>query len=300
MGDRIGRQGALAIALVLVLLTGLAVVVLASAGAPPGTRVPTRTTRQFDVATAYRLTRLQLSFGPRPAGSPSERRAADRLVRLLPSGHFEPVEGGLRNIVGGIPGREPAIVLAAHYDTTPVPAYLGANNSATGVGAVIAIARELARRPRRPGQRAVQFLLTDGEEAPANFHDFYSEGLRGSKAYVAAHRATTKEVIVLDFIALRDETLPRESGSNARLWGGLRTAARHAGVGAMFPAADAAGVLDDHTPFVRAGIPGIDLIDFDYPCWQKRCDTLRQVSRRSLADVGESVLTLVTAERDRP
>ena len=63
----------------------------------------------------------------------------------------------------------PAILLVAHYDTTDVPGYLGANNSATGVGAVIAIARALKGDPRAKGRRAVRFLLTDGEEAPSGY-----------------------------------------------------------------------------------------------------------------------------------
>ena len=125
----------------------------------------------FDGRYAYQLTKLQVSYGPRPAGSAAQRAVAERLVKLLPAGRFEPVPGGLRNIVGELPGRLPAIVVAAHYDTTDVPGYLGANNSATGVGAVIALAKALRSDPPRPGQAAIRFLLTDGEEAPIPFSD---------------------------------------------------------------------------------------------------------------------------------
>ena len=41
-------------------------------------------------------------------------------------------------------------------------------------------------------------------------------------------------------------------------------------------------VTDDHTPFVRRGIPAIDLIDFTFPCWHETCDDLSAVSERSL------------------
>ena len=253
----------------------------------------------FDEARAYDLVKRQLAFGPRPAGSAAERRAADLLVRLLPGGHFEPVPGGLRNIVGGLPGRAPAIVLGAHYDTTPVPGYLGANNSATGVGAVIEIARDLARDPRPAGARAVRFVLFDGEEAPPGFTDFLAQGLRGSRAYVAAHGATTSEMVLLDFIALRNETLPRELGSNPALWARLRAAAAQAGTLSYFPARTSEEIFDDHTSFTRAGIPAIDLIDFNYPCWQRTCDNLSQVSPASLAAVGATVLRLLRDERRR-
>ena len=253
----------------------------------------------FDEARAYELVKRQLAFGPRPAGSPAERRAADLLVRLLPGGHFEPVPGGLRNIVGGLAGREPAIVLGAHYDTTPVPGYLGANNSAAGVGAVIEIARDLVRDPRPPGAPAIRFVLFDGEEAPAGFTDFLTQGLRGSRAYVAAHGTTTREMVLLDFIALRDETLPRELGSNPALWARLRAAAAQAGTLPYFPPRTGEEIFDDHTSFTRAGIPAIDLIDFQYPCWQRTCDNLSQVSQSSLAAVGATVLQLMRDERRR-
>jgi hypothetical protein len=61
----------------------------------------------FDGAYAYELVKLQLSYGPRPAGSTAQRAVAERLVALLPGGHFEPVPGGLRNIVGELPGVRP-------------------------------------------------------------------------------------------------------------------------------------------------------------------------------------------------
>ena len=48
-------------------------------------------------------------------------------------------------------------------------------------------------------------------------------------------------------------------------------------------------MLDDHVPFIRAGVPAIDLIDFDFPCWHLRCDDLSSVSERSLDATGEAV-----------
>ena len=251
----------------------------------------------FDGRYAYELTKLQVSYGPRPAGSVAQRSVAARLVKLLPGGHFEPVPGGLRNIVGGLPGRAPAIVVAAHYDTTDVPGYLGANNSATGVGAVIAIARALKGDRRVPGQAAVRFVLFDGEEAPTGYTDFYTEGLRGSRAYAAAHAKEIREVIVLDFIALHDEQLSRDRSSDPALWSRLRAAARRAGTLDLFPSTLQGVVLDDHTPFLRASIPAVDLIDFHYPCWQKLCDDMSQVSSKNLTRVGTTVLELMRLER---
>ena len=271
---------------------------LAAAGAAAGPRPLLHRGAPFDGRYAYALTKLQLSIGPRPAGSAAQRAVAARLVELLPNGRFEDVPGGLRNIVGSLPGRKPAIVVAAHYDTTDVPGYLGANNSAAGVGAVVALARALRGDPPGAGRAAVRFVLFDGEEAPSGFRDFYSEGLRGSRAYAAAHD-DLREVIVLDFIALRRLQLRRDSSADAALWSRLRAAARRAGTIRLFPSGRQGLVLDDHTPFLRAGIPAIDLIDFDYACWQKLCDDLGQVSLENLTRVGRTVLELLRAERLR-
>jgi hypothetical protein len=279
---------ALVFVLAAVLATGCASATAAFHPGPP-----------FDGNYAYALTKLQVDAGPRPAGSPAQRAVAEKLVKLLPNGRFEAVPGGLRNIVGSLPGRMPAILLVAHYDTTDVPGYLGANNSATGVGAVIAIAKALKGDPAVNGRRAVRFLLTDGEEAPTGFRDFYSEGLRGSRAYAAAHAKDLREVIVLDFIALHNLRLTRDPTSDRALWARLRSAAARASTLALFPDRVQGEVLDDHTPFVRAGIPAIDLIDFRYACWQQLCDDLSQVSRTNLTKVGRTVLELIRAERVR-
>ncbi|HEX3872546.1 MAG TPA: M28 family metallopeptidase [Solirubrobacteraceae bacterium] len=271
---------------------------LALRAAPLAAEPPPAGGPAFDAARAFATARLQVALGPRPAGSTAERAAAAILRQMLPDAHFESVPGGLRNIVGRLPGREPAIVVGAHYDTTPVPGYLGANNSAAGVGAVIEIARDLAGDGRRPGDRAVRFVLFDGEEAPAGFTDFATQGLRGSKAYVSAHRHTTSAMILLDFIANRDLRIPREAGSDPRLWSRLRAAAATVGTGGVFPDAVTGEILDDHLPFAEAGIPAIDLIDFDYPCWQKLCDTVGEISEASVEEAGRTVLALVRDERD--
>jgi hypothetical protein len=156
---------------------------------------------------------------------------------------------------------------------------------------VIEIARAL--RAQDAGGRAVRFLLTDGEEAPEYpvRGDFATQGLRGSRA--AARTLRPKAVVVMDFVANRDLRIPREAGSDASLWQRLRAAAARVGAGWAFPDATRPEVLDDHTPFARRGIPAIDLIDFDYPCWQRTCDTMARLSLRSLDAAGEAVLELM-------
>ena len=46
-------------------------------------------------------------------------------------------------------------------------------------------------------------------------------------------------------------------------------------------------VEDDHIPFVKAGVPSLDIIDLDYPQWHTAQDTLDAVAARQPA--GRSV-----------
>jgi hypothetical protein len=330
MTDRTVRP--LAIALAVQVLLGAALIVWATLGFPlPGTLDGERTTTaapparsarppavvsppaaadlapratvdRFDGTRAFALLAEQVrDYGWRPAGSPALRRLAVRLRALLPRGRFEPVPGrpGLRNVVGSIGGRGPAIVVGAHYDVEAAPkGFVGANDGAAGTAAVVWIARALARAPRAAGDRPVRFVLFDGEEEPAGCQPFLSCGLRGSKAYAARHAREVRSLVLLDYIAeKRGLSFPREGGSDAALWERARAAASAVGVGALFPDAVSGEILDDHTPFTDRGIAAIDLIDFDYPPRDTLADTVDKVSARSLDAVGETVLRLVTTLR---
>jgi hypothetical protein len=272
--------------------------------APPAAAelAPRATVDRFDGTRAFALLREQVrKYGWRPAGSRALRRLAARLRAQLPRGRFEPIPGHprLRNVVGSVPGRAPAIVVGAHYDVEATPeGFVGANDGAAGTAAVVWIARALARAPRAAGDRAVRFVLFDGEEEPAGCRDFLSCGLRGSKAYVARHASDVRSLILLDYIAQkRGLSFPREGGSDADLWQQARTAASAVGVGALFPDTTSSRILDDHTPFTDRGVPAIDLIDFDYPPRDTLADTVDKVSARSLDAVGETVLRLVSTLR---
>jgi glutaminyl-peptide cyclotransferase len=292
----------LVVALVLQLFVAAAFIALAATdfelfrGGNGGT--PQASVDRFDGARAFRELREQVALGPRPAGSATSRRLAERLRGDLPAGTFEPVPGGLRNVVGSLPGREPAILVAAHYDTKDLPGFVGANDGAGGTAALVEVAGAL-QRTGAPGDRAVRFALFDGEESPRGSRSFLHDGLRGSRAYARAHARQLREVVVVDFVANRRLSLPRERGSNPALWARLRAAARRVGVGGVFPNRVRGGIEDDHTPFASAGLPAIDLIDFDYPPFHTRRDNLGAVSQRSLDATGEALVELLRSERRR-
>jgi glutaminyl-peptide cyclotransferase len=277
-----------------VLLAALACAGCGSDGAQQSARVD-----RFDGTRAFAELRREVELGPRPAGSPVLRKLAVRLKHALPRGHFEAVPGhpGLRNIVGRIPGKRPAVVVAAHYDTKNLPGFVGANDGAGGTAAVLELARALRHTKRPKGAPELRFVLFDGEEATDDERDFLATGVRGSKAYARRHADELRALVLLDFVADKDLRLPREQGSDPKLWARLRSAARRVGAQAAFPAQTQGEVHDDHTPFTRDGVPAIDLIDFDFPCWHRRCDDLSAVSARSLDVSGEAVLELMRTWR---
>lgn len=262
--------------------------------APSPGAVPAATAQAFDAPRAFAFIRRQLAYGQRPAGSSQLRRLAEVLRRALPSGRFEAVRGhrGLRNVVGRLPGRGPAIVVGAHYDSEYHPkGFVGANDSAAGTAAVV----ELARALRSTSGREVRFVLFDGEEEGPGCSDarFAECALRGSRAYVAAHRGEVGQMVLLDYVANKGLRLPREGSSHEALWARVRAAARAVGVGAVFPDRAQTAIYDDHTPFLRAGIPSVDLIDFSYRYADTTRDTLDKLSVASLDAVGETVVALV-------
>jgi glutaminyl-peptide cyclotransferase len=245
---------------------------------------------RFDGGAAFQLLRRQVEMGPRPAGSAESRRLARLLRRIVPRGRYQEVPGGLRNVIGTVRGREPGyVVVGAHYDTKDIPGFVGANDAASGTAVVAQIARTL-RRPRH----TIHFVFFDGEESPRGTpdEDFEEEGLRGSKVAAPAF-AQARAMVLLDFVGDRRLSIPREANSDERLWERLRAAARRVGAGRVFPDLTNGGVLDDHLPFLERGVPSIDLIDFSFPCFHRRCDNMSAVSERSVDAVGETVYELL-------
>jgi Zn-dependent M28 family amino/carboxypeptidase len=127
---------------------------------------------------------------------------------------------------------------------------------------------------------------------PEQTTDFYSTGLRGSRAYVERHGKATRAMVLLDYVANRGVRLPREASSTLALWAQLRAAARATGNARIFPDATENAILDDHTPFLRAGVPAVDLIDWTYS-GHSITDTLDKLSPASVDAVGETLVELV-------
>ena len=125
------------------LIAAVSVATTTSAAAPPPTP---------DASEAYRFATTLATEGPRPAGSPAERRAHQEVAKRfrhagLRTG-FErfpvPGRGTSRDVIGirDTPARCLVIVMA-HADT--VPPAPGADDNASGVGTLVALAPALAQ-----------------------------------------------------------------------------------------------------------------------------------------------------------
>jgi glutaminyl-peptide cyclotransferase len=257
---------------------------------------------EFNAESAFNWVRRQVAVGQRPAGSPQLRKLAIALREQLPNGRFEsiPNEPRLRNVVGTLHGPQPGIVIGAHYDTLVKPrGFVGANNGAAGTAIVLQVASSLAKTPP-PNGREVRFVLFDGEEPPAGLpeegEDFYNEGLRGSRAYVEQNPNRTRAMVLLDYVGNEGLHLPREATSTPAVWEKVLANAGNAGASEFFSAETGPAIMDDHTPFLRSGVPAVDLIDWSYPGHSLE-DGLDKISTRSLDAVGETVVRLVNELR---
>jgi len=140
-------------------------------------------------------------------------------------------------------------------------------------------------------QNTLEFIFFDGEEAVVEWTD--DDSVYGSRHDVDRRVRTRslndlKAMILVDMIGDKNLNIRKEGQSTRWLkdiiWG---TAQSH-GYSKEFPNEEME-VSDDHIPYLKAGIPAVDLIDFDYPPWHTPADTLDKVSARSLKIVGDVV-----------
>ena len=282
--------------------TALACVLLAcSPDALPAVQTPPAT---FDSSRAYEDLRRQVGFGPRPAGSAALAQCRQYIVSQLKAAGVTVREDAFQattplgpvrmvNVIGTIPGRRPdRIALATHYDTKRFDEFrfVGASDGASSTAAVLELARVLAGRR---GEYTIELLFFDGEEAVVDWYT-NNDNTYGSRHYVeAARKAGTlgglKALLLLDMIGDRSLTIRRDANSTGWLTDIIWTSAARLGYGSFF-LNEVTTIDDDHMPFVRAGVPAVDVIDLDYPAWHTAQDDLDRVSARSLQIVGDTVL----------
>jgi glutaminyl-peptide cyclotransferase len=272
-----------------------------------GVTVPEHPPIRFDPSRAFAGLKAEVAIGPRPAGSAADTRDARSIARRLRTAGVQDVriQRPYLNVVGEIPGTKPgSIVVGAHHDTKDIPRFVGANDGASGVAVVLGVARALAPHWRGP---TLEFALFDAEESTGtgdSVRAFLRSGDRGSRQYVAYAQsgeqgspelASIHAMVLFDLVGDCNLKLPREETSDQ----GLYDLFARASPGGPF-SGTSMGVLDDHTPFEKAGIQSVDLIDFAYgpgpppgAYFHSRADNLHHVCRSSLDTVGAAAVKAI-------
>lgn len=255
---------------------------------------------QFDGQNALLFVKQQMEFGPRIPGSAASKNTADWIVEQLELIGWETeiqqfsYQGtALMNIIAkseGVSERKP-ILVGAHYDTrpyadrdpihpeAPVP---GANDGASGVAVLIELAHALDRDQLI---RPVWLVFFDAEDS-GNIDGW--DWIVGSSYFVDTLTQDLEAAVIVDMVGDRDLQLFIEKNSDPDLVQEIWELADQLGYPA-FINTPKYSMIDDHSPFLRIGVPAVDIIDFDYPFWHTIGDTVDKVSADSLEQVGRTL-----------
>ena len=222
---------------------------------------------------------------------------ADRDLSQLVADGCEARE--LRNILAVIPGNEPGIVVVgAHYDHLGIDASLkgdscfnGADDNASGVSAVLQIARAIKMSGKQPC-RTIVFALWDGEE----------KGLLGSSYFVkkCSFLSDISAYMNFDMVGRGPVENPMHlsymyTAANPLFGEWLREDVKEHGL-CVVPAYKASESLvggSDNTPFARKGIPIVWYHTEGHPDYHQVSDSADKVDYRKLTDISRAACLCV-------
>ena len=260
----------------------------------------------FSGAAALEYTRQAVAFGPRPAGSEADKKLQAYILEQVRVSGAQVIEDAftaktlrgdiaMKNILVKFPGKSgKAIAITGHFDTKFFPGlnFVGAHDGGSSTGVLIELAKLLAGQPRTDD---VYLVFFDGEEAFGEWTD--TDSLYGSRHLVERWRSDgtlrrIKALINVDMIGDKNLDIPLEMNSNAPLRQLVWKAAADLKYQSYF-INQQINEDDDHMPFVKAGVPALDVIDADYPPWHTDDDTMDKVSAQSLETVGTVMLEVI-------
>lgn len=146
------------------------------------------------------------------------------------------------------------------------------------------------------------FAFFDGEECKKQYGP--KDGLHGScrladKLVRQGKVRTVKAFILLDMVGDKDLSVTIPFNSSHVLASFVLDSAREENARDKFSLFQG-NMVDDHVPFLKAGIPAIDIIDFEFGSkpglndyWHTPEDTLDKLSADSLQTIGRVVLRML-------
>jgi glutaminyl-peptide cyclotransferase len=263
---------------------------------------------EFDSARAYEHVRRLVALGPHPSGSDAIKKAQEYAGNELKSFGLKVSEDtfsaetprgtvAMKNIIAELPGEKPGIVLiTGHYDTKLQTGFVGANDGGSSAAAVLETARVLSKTTP---EYTLWFVLFDGEEAVVDWSamdgkdNTYGSRHLASKLKADGTLSRVKALVLFDMIGDKDLDIKREGESTPWLVDAIWKTAHALGYQKYFLNSEQY-ISDDHLPFRDAGVPVVDLIDFNYgprhSYWHTNLDTLDKISGESIKIVGDAVI----------
>lgn len=262
----------------------------------------------FNAERAYQDVVYQTSLGPRTPGSDAHEQAIDYFRSELQKNNWlvevQVVEVNghlLKNIIARRSDVPPEIILGAHYDSRlmadkdpdpkkqqePVP---GANDGASGAAVLLELGRILP-----PNSVPVWLVFFDGEDQ-GNIPGWEDWSL-GARGFVDTFTLKPRAVVIVDMVGDYNLNIHQEKQSSARLIKEIWEVARSLGYGQYFLDDQKYSIMDDHVPFLEAGVPAVDIIDIEYHYWHTSYDTAENVSPESLGIVGSTLQTWIAQQK---
>ena len=258
----------------------------APATAPRGER---ETAGPTPYAAAVHVTR---TIGPRPSAGAGELRAhryaaARFRAAGLPIAYERfgvPGRGRSRDVVGVLDTPATCLtILMAHADS--FPGMPGANDNASGVGVLVALASRLAATPTKP-PCDVWLVVTGSEERGVTGRPDHLGAAALVRRVTRLHRRGDLRIALsLDEVGRGGRFFLQSPHRDARpgVEGLVLAAARDAGATVRFSPDSGTG-NSDHREFELGGLPGAKLGPWQgaEPCRHIACDTWRRLDRRTL------------------
>jgi Zn-dependent M28 family amino/carboxypeptidase len=260
---------------------------------------------------AFRDVEYQVSLGPRVPGSKAHKNAIDWIVSELKESGWDTevsisqinnVE--VKNIIGRRGEGRPWIIVGAHYDSRiyadrdPIPenkklAVPGANDGASGVAVLLELGRILPQHIEDTRYNQVWLVFFDAEDN-GGIDDW--DWIMGSTAFVQELVMLPDAVVIVDMVGDEHLNIFMEKNSDKLLSNEIWNMADSLGYSNYFIPYEKYAILDDHIPFKEAGVPVLEIIDFDYSHWHTTNDLPDKISANSLEIVGNTLLSWLLSE----